>query len=423
MAVVDHGRIVFVGADGLADVARKIAATPSTRFRVGSISKIFTAVAVMQQVEKTTIDLDARVSTYLPWVPHAAEISVRQLLMHRSGLPDYLDAAIRDGRVNRPTTPREIVAGVAAQALDFRPGTAYEYSNTNYVVLGLIVEKVSGLPLGGYLSARVFGPAGLRDTTFSDPPPETPLATGYSGTGKAGYRLAPPGDPSWYYACGSIVSTATDLARFDVALMGGTLLRQETFKEMVEAARPTLEGSGQGYGLGLQTYSIGGRQLVGHHGGRPGYESDDEMLVSDRFAVVVLGNSFAFRTGPALHLGLSVYYPALVKQAEAHPAPPPPDPDPARTRAARRFIEELAQGRLDRSGVDPRLQAELGDDKVQAVGARLRELGPLQAFIWQGETRLGSSVKEHYRAVFAKSAIPISMVFDPAGRLTGFFFQ
>lgn len=337
MAVVHRGRIVFAQALGLADTEKRLSATPATRFRIGAVSRIFTAVAVMQLVERKRIDLDVPYGDYLPWGPHAREVTVRQLLTHRSGIPDYLQQALADNSVAGSTTPPAIVRQVAGRPLHFPPGTAYGHSNTNYVLLGLIVEKVAAEPLGTYVADHVFAPAGMRDTTFGDPPAGTPVCVGYAMAGPPGpapgdapcaamLTQVASGDPSWFYACGSVVSTASDVAAFDLALMDGALLKPATFRQMIDATRPTREPGGGGHGLGLQVLSLGDRRLVGHRGGRPGFESENEMIPADRFAVVVLGNSGSFPTGLGLQLALGTFYPSVVRSLRTRSGTSSPSP-------------------------------------------------------------------------------------------------
>ena len=426
IAVVEGNRVVLTRAMGVADVTRGTAATPSTRYLAGSVSKIFTAVAVMMQVEQKRIDLDAPLSRYLPWAAHASEVTVRQAMMHRSGYPDYLTPAIANGAVAGRTTPRQIIDRWAKRPLSFPPGSAYAYSNTNYVLLGLTVEAVTHTSLDAWLRIHVLEPCHMTTTTFGLPREAASVAMGY---GPAQSTVAPPlqspGDLSWYYGCGDLVSTPTDLARFDIALMQGRLVAPATLRLMIDAAKPTGEGPGQTCGLGLQCLPLlGSRTLVGHHGGLPGFEADDEMIPADGFALVVMGNDFAFMTAPVLQLALQTFYPGLVATLEARQASTPPAKAPpgidARVHA---LLDQIAEGRLDGALLTPALRAAMTPQTVSALATKLRPLGPLQALDYRGTDRIDTHVRYHYRVKFAHEAVDLTFVYDATGLLAGLFFQ
>lgn len=428
-AVVDRGRIVFARAIGTADVATARAATPRTRYAIGSVTKLFTAVAVMRLVERKRVGLSDTMARYLPWAPHASRITVRQLLSHRSGLPDYLDSALRDGATRKPTTPRRIIASLATRPLDFSPGSEYAYSNTNYVLLGLIVEQVSKRSLASFLREEVFQPAGLVETTVGFPRAPAPVATGYERSPTdAERRTVSPGNLTWYFACGDIVSTASDLARFDIALMRGALLRPATFAAMASAAMPTADPAGLLYGLGVQCLPLpGGRRLVGHHGGLPGFESDDEMIPADCFAVVVLGNDFHFATGPALRLALSTFYPVMTstleamqaKRVEAHR----PKASPAIDQLVMTFLHQLRAGRVDPALLTAEMQKALTPAVIANLNERFTSTGELRAVALRGTQRSGVNVRYQYTVAFEKQKVPMTFVLDEQGRIAGFFLQ
>lgn len=221
VAIAQNGSVVYDRAFGNGSL--------DTRFPIASITKMFTAVAIMQLVQLHRVDLDAKVDEYLPNAPYADQITVRELLQHTSRLWNYVDYAFQTGIVATQTTPTAILAMAAKHPLTSSPGTRWTYSNTGYVVLGLIIERVSGQPLAEYEHEHIFEPAGMTETTMGDPPSKVNVAPGYMsapGPRAAGY------DQSWTFACGDIVSTAGDLARFDIALVGGRLLASQMFAKM-----------------------------------------------------------------------------------------------------------------------------------------------------------------------------------------------
>lgn len=426
VAIVRDGRIVERFAAGDADVAASRPVTPQTIFHIGSTTKIFTATSVMQLVQEGKIDLRAPVTEYLPQYAAWRGVTIAELLMHRSGIPNYLDAALANGRTALPTSPEAILGLMAAEPLDFSPGAHFEYSNTNYVALGLIVERVTGESLAAYERRAIFGPAKMRSTFVGVAPAGRRVAIGYESRGKA--AIANPGDPSWYFACGDMLSTVGDLARFDRALMNGTLLAPATFGEMVKLARPATGFGNSRYGYGVMTESFGDRTVVGHHGGLPGFEADDEMIPHDRFAVIALGNASDFATSGPDNLVLERYYPKQFAQsvvaAHAASAKPVPDPDPALTRRFAAFVRGLLSGKQVDAHVVPQMAAALTPSAIAQVDAQVfAGLGSLQRLTFRDRFIVDGYRNFDYLATFANGYMRLRFELDRKGALAGFTKQ
>jgi D-alanyl-D-alanine carboxypeptidase len=253
--------------------------SPSGQFRIGSITKSFTSTLVLSLVADGKIDLDAPIDHYLPGLlPYPEPITVRQLLQHRSGLYDYANVLWPNPKVMAESrhldyAPADLVriAIAAQETLPFTPGEQFLYSNTDYVILGMLVEKVTGDSYAHELSRRVLGPAGLRDTYLPGHHPRLrqPSARGYEAVDSSG-RLT---DLTTYnmsvaWASGDLVSTTHDLNLFYSALFGGRLLPLPLLRQMQQSddAFPGFE-----YGLGLGHTEMCGQQVWGHQGGVPGY--------------------------------------------------------------------------------------------------------------------------------------------------------
>jgi D-alanyl-D-alanine carboxypeptidase len=280
VALVRSGQQTWQGASGLGDLGAKHPARAGDRFRIGSVTKSFVATLVLQLVGEGRLSLDDNLERWLPGlVPSGDQITVRQLLNHTSGLYNYTDDLPEPPRRFRP---RELVAIATGHKPLFAPGTRFSYSNTNYILAGMIVERVTGDRLAAQLQRRIFRPLGL-DTTELPTTQERiagPHARGYSPPDK-GWRVTDgPArlvdvtemDTSWAWAAGAMVSTAADLARFYQALLGGQLLAPE----LMAAMRTTVDASqfrrGARYGLGLEMLRHGcGAELWGHTGSLEGY--------------------------------------------------------------------------------------------------------------------------------------------------------
>jgi D-alanyl-D-alanine carboxypeptidase len=272
------------GVAGYANLRTKERLRADHAFRVGSITKTFVATVALQLAAEGALGLDDTVEKWLPGlVPNGQAITLRHLLNHTSGIYNYTeDEGLFRSLVRNPLrvlAPADLIAVATRHAPLFDPGTSWSYSNTGYIVLGLVIEKATAVPLERQLRQRIFEPLGLTHTSFpavaSLP---RPFARGYLPPGNG--VLSTPGgkpvdvtawSPSWAWAAGALVSTAGDLARFYQALLGGELLQPEQLREM-RAAVQTPGGSSR-YGLGLAEDRLQCGPALGHTGGVPGYTS------------------------------------------------------------------------------------------------------------------------------------------------------
>ncbi|MFI1497116.1 serine hydrolase domain-containing protein [Streptomyces platensis] len=274
-SAVRDGTAEWQGASGVSDVDTGRPTTPPMRHRIGSITKTFTAVAVLQEVSKGHIELDAPIGRYLPGlVPgeRGQAITVRMLLNHTSGIGDYAEAIFPtadsiEGNRFRQFDPRELARlGLRAEPLG-KPGQAHHYSNTNFVLAGLLLQKVTGKSPEAYITEHVIRKAGLRHTYF----PRSAYLTGpHAKMYEAAYgEFNPPRDfsvynASWAGTAGSLVSTMPDLNRFYRALLGGELLAPAQLRQMKTTV--PIEGSPLRYGLGLFTRHLPCGEFWGHNG-------------------------------------------------------------------------------------------------------------------------------------------------------------
>jgi D-alanyl-D-alanine carboxypeptidase len=283
VALVRSGHQTWQGASGLGDLATKRPARAGDRFRIGSVTKSFVATVALQLVGEDKLGLDDHLERWLPGlVPNGDDITVRQLLNHTSGLYDYTDDLPEPPR---PFQPRELVAIATGHRPLFAPGKRFSYSNTNYILAGLVIERVTGQRLAAQLQQRIFQPFDLGDT--EQPVTEQALASpsihGYAPRdqdwqvtdGPAGLLDVTEMDPSWAWAAGAMVSTTSDLAHFYQALLGGRLLDPEQLQAMQTTVDASQQfGHGVRYGLGLTLLRPGcATELWGHGGALAGYRT------------------------------------------------------------------------------------------------------------------------------------------------------
>ncbi|MFD6277073.1 serine hydrolase domain-containing protein [Streptomyces sp. NPDC060209] len=277
------------GSSGVHDLASGRPADPAARFRAGSVTKVFTAAAVLQLAGERKLDLDRTARHYLPDLIPAAygRVTVRQLLNHTSGIPaaDLPGDTLEEAYAHRFDlhTPRGMVASALAKDPEFEPGRSQHYLNIGYTVLGLLMEKVTGDSYAHQVGERILRPLGLRSTSFpgSDPGIRGPHNHGYqvfdSPGGGTELRDVTVWGVTGSWAAGDIISTTADLERFTRALFAGKVVRGPLLEEMFTlpdaSVRTYMTGSPAQYSAGLSMLTLGGREVWGKSGGRWGYNT------------------------------------------------------------------------------------------------------------------------------------------------------
>jgi D-alanyl-D-alanine carboxypeptidase len=292
------------GASGTTDLARKDLLRREHILRVGSVTKTLTAVLILKLAEEGLLSLDDPLAMWFPGFPNADAITVRQLLNHTSGIPEFLDTPDVLMKSIIPWTkwqPQELLDIAVKRKPYFAPGSGWHYSNTNYILLGLIAERVTGKTTAENLRSRIIDPLKLANTHFV--PYEQPPAMLMRGFDRdlshfPGMLEIGPGDTSWATAAftsGALASTADDLGVFYERLFGGALLSPSMMKEMttfVETVNPGFEAQ-DGYGLGLMRLKVNGQELVGHVGEFMG-STAIAMVAPDKGSIIVVNANLSF---------------------------------------------------------------------------------------------------------------------------------
>ncbi|TAN23476.1 MAG: class A beta-lactamase-related serine hydrolase [Acidobacteria bacterium] len=307
LGVACNGRMVFAQGYGFRNLAQHLPVAPETRFQIGSITKQFTAAAILQLRAAGKLSLDDHVARFLPHFPHASQITLRELLNQTTGLYNYTEAPhfvatadhSRGGFI-------PITALVAPHPLAFAPGTKWQYSNTNYIVLGQIVAAASGESYAAYMQTHIFSPAGMTATRLIGRPlPDT--AEGYNVvSGKV--VPAPPLPEAWAGSAGAIVSTVGDLERWDQAVSDGKLISKADYKQMTSAGVLT-NGQHDTYGFGWMLGQYGSQPTVWHNGGTFGFLALNARLPQSGLDIIVLTNSTALPPWNIAHAVLRVLMP------------------------------------------------------------------------------------------------------------------
>jgi D-alanyl-D-alanine carboxypeptidase len=293
IGVWQDGKTPYVRAFGVRDITTREPMTTDLHMRIGSNTKAFVVTAILQLVDQGKIGLDDPIDKYVSGVPSGTVITIRQLAGMRSGLYNFADGsflAMIGSNPGRQWSPQELLDISFQHPLVFAPGTQFDYSNTNTVLLGLVVEKVSGQSLQAYLEEHILKPLGLTHTllpTGAEMP--SPHARGYTGPPwiPSGVVDATDWNPSWGWAAGAMISTLGDLQIWTRVLATGTLLKPETQRQRLEFLPAPGEGEGAEYGLGIEN----NHGWIGHNGNLAGYLTQPFYLPSQRMTMIILVNS------------------------------------------------------------------------------------------------------------------------------------
>jgi D-alanyl-D-alanine carboxypeptidase len=409
VAVVTDRRIVLAQAYGDARLDPRVPARPKMRYGIGSISKQFTAGAMLLLQEQGKVSLGDPVGKYVSGLARGNEVTIRQILSHTSGYQDYWPQDYVMPGMLKPTAPQQILDTWAKRALDFEPGSEWQYSNTNYVIAGLIVEKLAGEPLWRFLGERVFTPLGMTSVANIDEHPlPTGDATGYFRYALGPLRPAPKEGPGWLFAAGEIAATAEDLAKWDVSIINETILKPASYREMESEIRLT-SGVATNYGLGVYARLISGHRRLEHSGEVSGFTAENIVLPDDGMAVAVLTNQDA--ADAAGDIGRQVAT-LLINQA----APT----DQTRTAAARRTFDGLRQGKIDRALLTDNCNAYFSAQALADYAASLSALGAYTSFTPTGTQLRGGMIYRSFSVRFPARTVTVSIFEMPDGKIEQF---
>lgn len=406
VAVVKDGRIVYAQAYGSAKLEPKVPASPDMRYAIGSISKQFTAVAILLLQQDGKLSLDQTVARFIPGLTRGNEVTIRQLLSHTSGYQDFWPQDYVPPMMLKPITPQRILDRWAKKPLDFDPGTRWQYSNTNYTIAAMIVEKVSRMPFFEFVRKRILQPVGMQSAvdfdagqlTASDP-------TGYMRYGLGPLRVAPTEAPGWMYGAGQLAMTASDLARWDISLVERRLLRPATY-QLLESEVLLKNGAGTGYGLGVDVALQGGRRVISHGGEVSGFTATNLVFPEDQAAVVVLTNQDAASASGSIARQVSQL---LFTTEDAQTG--------ERTARARAIFEGLQKGTIDRSFFTEDANAYFSEQALQDFASSLGPLGTVQQFTQTGQQERGGMLLRVYRVVLPQKTLRVWTYEMPDGKI------
>lgn len=414
LAVIRRGEVLVARGYGIAELENRTPVTDETMFLSGSLGKQFTAAGILSLVEEGRVALDASIRRYLPETPATWEpITIRHLLSHRSGIPDYTG----DGfDYRRDYADAELVAMSAALTLEFPAGSRWNYSNTGYVLLGIIMTRVTGRPYHEFLRQRIFDPAGMPTIRVITEAAVVPHRA-------HGYNLGPSG---WEHAAwvapqlnttadGSMLLSLRDLVAWNEVVRSRRILRPESWALMLSPT-PLNSGRTYPYGFGWFLGEAGGQVVQEHGGAWQGFITQYTRFADDDLAVIVLSNARTMAP-PGLAMEVAALYNPRLAPAPA-PTTPIADREPVATDSVRAVLTRVAAGSLEladfevvRQTIFPRMRA--------ALTGVLRGAGALTRLELLARREVGDDIERQYYAWFGSNRFRVTVTNGPVGKLTG----
>lgn len=411
IAVVRAGRIELLKAFGKSSLSSARLASSNLRYPIGSISKQITAVALLAMAEDGKVRLDDRVSKYLPQIPHSSEVTVGELLSHTAGYRDDLPDNFVPKWMTRDTTPQKVLDQWAYRALDFPPGTRFEYSNTDYIIAGLLIEKLSGESLASFYADRVFRPLGMKSAAVIGASlPSDVDVTGYFRYALGPSRPAPRQPPGWLFGGGEIVMNAPDLARWDLSVLNESLLSHQSYRRL-ETETLLQNGLATGYGLGLRLSSIRGHRKFEHAGEVSGFYSENIQLPDDKAAVVVLTNMEA--PAAATEIANAIVDWLLPTNQTVRP----------NAERIQKLFVDLQQGKIDRTQFSVDANDYFGSQALHDYSESLAPLGHITGITADMPTRRAGQWFINYLVRLQSSSVVVKTAQDASGKLTQFLVE
>jgi D-alanyl-D-alanine carboxypeptidase len=373
LGIVQGGRIVFTKAYGQARLDPPLPATPDMLYAIGSISKQFTAACILLLQEEGKLSVDDAVGKYFPELTRASDVTIRNILSHTSGYRDYAPHDYTIPAWTKPTTALKIIHEWATQPLDFEPGTQYQYSNTNFNIAGLIVEKASGEPFWSFLSRRILKPLGMTNTVDLDTDHDKVKPVGYMRNALGPLRPAIIEAPGWYFADGEMAMPVADLLAWDISVMNRSILKPASYA-LMETDVKLKSGESARYGLGVSLATRDGHRVVSHGGEVGGFVASNTVFPDDKIAITVFTNQEA---SPAAG--------SVARAVAALLLPPAPGgaSDAGSTAKAesqaKDLLGQLQQGRIDRAQLSDNCNFYFDQVALDDHKSSLAPLGAVQA--------------------------------------------
>ncbi len=413
LAVVRNGTIIKARGYGLANVEGNVPSTKDTVYEIGSMTKQFTATAVMMLVEEGKVSLDDKITKYFPEALETwSRITIRHLLTHTSGIQNHVAVPDFPNLFQTNLTRDQLIKLFFKLPLEFQSGETWAYDNTGYYLLGIIVEKASGKSFWRFLDERIFRPLGMTSTRNTDVQPiDTNRASGYEWVNNK-FERRPVLAPFIAFSAGAILSNVEDMAKWDAALYTERLLTRSSLEQMWTPAK-TNQGAPASfdYGFGWFIDSYHGHRVVQHSGGTPGFSSAIYRFTDDKLTVIVLTNH-ADRILDQLVIDIAGTYAQALKRPEGQT-----DYDPQTSLKLKRVVSGLLNGKHDPTLFTPAMRTFLSTATGKAFWKWFASHGALGSFTYSDREDAGNTQIFRYKLLLGENAYWISVATGEGGRI------
>ena len=412
VALMIDGRVALAKGYGLSALDGT-PVTPETPFAIGSVTKQFTCACILKLAEAGKLSVSDKVAKYYPGLTRAADITLLDLMNHVSGYPDYYPLDFTDRRMLKEIQPDDLIKEYAGGKLDFEPGSRYSYSNTGFIILGRVVEKVSGRPFGKFLAEEILKPLGMNHTLYEPDPNQAGIARGYTTFALSRPEPATNEAKGWIGSAGAIYSTGSDLAAWDLALVSGKVVNPASYTLMT-TPRLLSDRRFSFYGCGLSWSIRNARTVLSHGGAVAGFVAMNTTVPGTRSAAVLLSNYDSGEVNAIFNKLIEAMNPAATTSVPAITGP-------SAAEAHKLMFKSFQEGKVDRSLLGAEFDWFLTDKKLQGASERLKPYGEPTKVDVESTSERGGMEVSRTRLTFPNGVLRGTMYRTPDGKIEQFF--
>jgi len=419
VGIVLNGQIAYTAAYGDARIAPELKAAPEMLYPIGSISKQFTAAAILLLVEDGKLTLDDPVARFFPELTESRNITLRMLLSHTSGYSDFAPQDYTIPAWTHPTDTAKLIHEWATKPLDFPPGTKWQYSNTNYGLLSLIIEKASGQPFWTFITHRVLEPVGITKAITTEGDRSQIQPNGYMRNALGPARPAILEAKGWYNGGGELAMPVADLLRWDIAVITRAPILKPSSWITLETPVHLKDGTDTGYALGMDIRTEGGHPVFSHGGEVGGFVAQNTVYPDQKIAIAVLTNEEASSTASEIAKAIAALLLPSAPRAAAIP-----DPTAAAAEAqARQILTTLQQGHIDRKLFTADGNFYFSAETIADFATSLTPLGPITSLQQTTMELRGGMTFRIFAVQFKEKSLRLTTYTQPNGKLEQFLVE
>lgn len=414
LAIMKDGKIVLAKGYGKSAAKNGFEVTSETLFGAGSVTKQFTCACIFLLAEDGKLSIQDKVARYFPKLTKANEITLYDLMCHVSGYPDYYPLDFVDRRMAKSIALDKLIEEYAGGKLDFEPGTRWSYSNTGYIILGRIIEKVSGKSFGDFLEERILNTVGLKKSILEPKSGTKGVSAGHTSFFLGAAEEAKPEADGWIHAAGGLFTTPSDLVKWDLALMAGKVVKPDSY-QLMTTGRKLADGRIRNYGCGLGIAQRDGETIVQHSGAVSGFLAYNAMMPRTKSALVLMTNCDHLDAG-----SLNNELLALLLKAHSDTPQVPTVKGPKPKEAALEFFHQMQSGDIKRAALGEEFNIFMSPERVTEAKERLKALGEPESVVVDSTYERGGMEVSVIRFTFKGTKMKAMLYRTPDGMIQQF---